>query len=162
MKKVICVVTAVIALLLISAVLGIIWISQRAEQVSESKKDAFLKNYGSCIEQIEADYPQLEFVSANYNGMECASFYCNEDISVSEQAIMTYEIFDIIRRKSYEIYGSDTDEAVRVSIVSSDGDCFKFDNMDLDLRIFTNCDVNENEIKEIIPEDFKLIKESEQ
>lgn len=161
MKKVICIVTTVVVLLVISVAVGFIWLSQRTEQVKESNKNAFLQKYGSCVEQIEADYQQLKFVSANYNGIECASFYYSEDISVYEQISMTYEIFDIIRQKSYEIYGFDTDEAVSVKIFTSDYNSFEIDNMDWDLRIFTNCEISENEIKEIITEDFKIIKEDE-
>ena len=162
MKKVIYIVTTVVVLLVISVAVGVIWLSQRTEQVKESNENAFLQKYGSCVEQIEADYPQLEFVSANYNGIECASFYCSEDISVYEQISMTYEIFDIIREKSYEIYGFDTDEAVSVKIASQSYNYFKIDNVDLNLKISTNCEISENIIKEIITEDFKVIKESKQ
>ncbi len=162
MKKVIYIVTTVVVLLVISVAVGVIWLSQRTEQVKESNENAFLQKYGSCVEQIEADYPQLEFVSANYNGIECASFYYSEDISVYEQISMTYEIFDIIREKSYEIYGFDTDEAVSVKIASQSYNYFKIDNVDLNLKISTNCEISENIIKEIITEDFKVIKESKQ
>ena len=74
---------------------------------------------------------------------------------------MTYEIFDVIRDKSYEIYGLDTDEAVSVKIASQSYDFFKIDNIDLNLRISTNCEISENTLKEIVIEDFKVIKESE-
>lgn len=162
MKKVICIVTALGILLVISVIWGLICLSQRAEQVKESNKNAFIQKYGSCVEQIKADYPNLELVSANYNGMECVSFYCSEEISVAEQINISYEIFKIIRQKSYEIYGSDTDEAISVKIASKSYNYLKIDNVDLNLRIFTNCEVNENQLKEIITEDFIIVKESEQ
>lgn len=161
MKKVICIVTTVVVLLVISVALGFVWLLERSEQIKESNKNAFMQKYGSCLEQIKDDYPNLELVSANYNGMECVSFYYSKEISVSEHISMTYEIFDIIREKSYEIYGLDTDEAVSVKIASQSYNFFKIDNMDLNLRIFTNCEVSENEIKEIITENFKIIKENE-
>lgn len=161
MKKVIYIVTTIVVLLVISVVLGFIWVSQRAGQVKESKKNAFTQKYESCVEQIKADYPNLELISANYNGMECVSFYCSEEISVAEQINITYEIFKIIRQKSYELYGNDTDEAVSVKIASQSYNYFKIDNGDIGLRFFTNCKVNENELQEIITEDFKIVKESE-
>ena len=161
MKKVICIVTTVVVLLVISVALGFVWLLERSEQIKESNKNVFMQKYGSCLEQIKDDYPSLELVSANYNGMECVSFYYSEEISVSEHISMTYEIFDIIREKSYEIYGLDTDEAVSVKIASQSYNFFKIDNMDLNLRIYTNCEVSENEIKEIITENFKIIKENE-
>lgn len=162
MKKVICIITAVVGLFVISVVLGYIWVSQRAEQVKESNENAFMQKYGSCVEQIKADYPNLELVSANYNGMECVSFYSSEEISVAEQINITYEIFKIIRQKSYEIYGSDTTESISVKIASKSYNYFKIDNVDINLRIFTNCNVNEKELQEIITEDFIIVKESEQ
>lgn len=161
MKKVICIVTTVVVLLVISVALGFVWLLERSEQIKESNKNAFMQKYGSCLEQIKDDYPNLELVSANYNGMECVSFYYSEEISVSEHISMTYEIFDIIREKSYELYGNDTDEVVSIKIASQSYNFFKIDNMDLNLRIFTNCEVSENEIKEIITENFKIIKENE-
>ena len=96
MKKVIYIVTTIVVLLVISVVFGFIWVSQRAGQVKESKKNAFTQKYESCVEQIKADYPNLELISANYNGMECVSFYCSEELSVAEQINITYEIFKII------------------------------------------------------------------
>lgn len=161
MKKVICIVTTVVVLLVISVALGFVWLLERSEQIKESDKNVFMQKYGSCLEQIKDDYPNFELVSANYNGMECVSFYYSEEISVSEHISMTYEIFDIIREKSYEIYGLDTDEAVSVKIASQSYNFFKIDNMDLNLRTYTNCEVSENEIKEIITENFKIIKENE-
>ncbi len=162
MKKVICTVTGIVVLLVIFVALVFIWLLQREEQVKESNNNVFLQKYRSCVEQIKADYPKVEFVSANYNGIECVSFYYCEEISVSEHISMTYEIFDIIREKSYEIYGLDTDEAISVKIASQSYNFFKIDNVDLDLRISTNYEVSENEINEIITENFKIIKESEQ
>ena len=162
MKKVIWTVTGVVVLLVISVALGFVWLLERSEQIKESNKNGFLQKYGSCVEQIEADYPQLEFVSANYNGVESVSFYYSEEISEFEHINMSYEIFDIIREKSYEIYGSDTDEAVCAKIASKSYNYFKIDNVDLNLKISTNCEISEKEIKEIITEDFKVIKESEQ
>lgn len=161
MKKSIWIVAVVVVLLIISVVWGSVWLLQRAEQVKESNKNVFLQKYGSCVEQIKSDYPKLEFVSANYNGVECVSFYYSEETSVSEHISMTYEIFDVIRDKSYEIYGLDTDEAVSVKIASQSYDFFKIDNIDLNLRISTNCEISENTLKEIVIEDFKVIKESE-
>ena len=161
MKKSIWIVAIVVVLLVISVALGFVWLLERSEQIKESNKNAFMQKYGSCLEQIKDDYPNLELVSANYNGIECVSFYYSEEISISDHIRMTYEIFDIIREKSYEIYGLDTDEAVSVKIASQSYTFFKIDNMDLNLRIFTNCEVSEKEIKEIITENFKIIKENE-
>ncbi len=161
MKKVICIITTVVVLLVISVVLGFIWVLQRAEQVKESNKNAFTQKYESCVEQIKADYPNLELVSANYNGIEYVSFYCSVEISVTEHINITYEIFKILRQKNYEIYGSDTTESISIKIASKNYNYFKIDNVDIGLRIFTNYKVNENELQEIIIEDFKIVKESE-
>ena len=149
-------------LLVISVALGFVWLLERAEQIKESNKNDFLQKYGSCVEHIKADYPKLEYVSANYNGVESVSFYYSEEISEFEQLSMTYELFRIIRQKSYELYGNDTDEVVSIKIASQSYNYFKIDNVDLNLKISTNCEISEKEIKEIITEDFKVIKYSKQ
>lgn len=143
-KKIIAVLICLVLLIAAALVIFASSLFSHAENAQKDTDRAFLEKYGVFVEQVK----DAEFESAEFIGIYIGVFrYNGNENSMDEKIKFTVDLFD-----SFEKF-CDDDKGIKV--IFEDG-YIRIDNA-VGLRVFTDYQITESDVDEIIDGEYSLI-----